>query len=68
MNKAEINQHNQEKVIDSILEGKERMARIPYVKRLLFRWGSGGISPGTLCRLSSISKTIMWMLPDLAMI
>ncbi|WP_370830275.1 hypothetical protein [Parasutterella sp.] len=38
MNKAEINQHNQEKVIDSILEGKERMARIPYVKRLLFRW------------------------------
>lgn len=38
MNKAEINQHNQEKMIDSILEGKERMARIPYVKRLLFRW------------------------------
>lgn len=38
MNKAEINQHNQEKVIDLILEGKERMARIPYVKRLLFRW------------------------------
>lgn len=38
MNKAEINQRNQEKVIDSILEGKERMARIPYVKRLLFRW------------------------------
>ena len=38
MNKAEINQHNQEKMIDSILEGKERMARIPYVKRLLFCW------------------------------
>lgn len=38
MNKAEINQHNQEKMIDSILEGKERMARIPYVKKLLFRW------------------------------
>lgn len=38
MNKAEINQHNQEKVIDSILEGTERMARIPYVKRLLFCW------------------------------
>lgn len=38
MNKAEINQHNQEKMIDSILEGKERMAQIPYVKKLLFRW------------------------------
>lgn len=38
MNKAEINQNNQEKVIDSILEGTERMARIPYVKRLLFCW------------------------------
>ncbi|WP_300875232.1 hypothetical protein [uncultured Parasutterella sp.] len=38
MNKAEIKQHNQEKVIDSILEGTERMARIPYVKRLLFCW------------------------------
>lgn len=38
MNKAEINQFNQEEVIDSILEGSERMARIPYVKRLLFCW------------------------------
>lgn len=38
MNKAEINQNNQEKLIDSILEGTERMARIPYVKRLLFCW------------------------------
>ena len=38
MNKAEIKQHNQEKVIDSILEGTERMARIQYVKRLLFCW------------------------------
>lgn len=38
MNKAEINQFNQEEVIDSILEGSERMTRIPYVKRLLFCW------------------------------
>lgn len=35
MNKAEINPNNQEKVI---LKGSERMARIPYVKRLLFCW------------------------------